>query len=152
MFCWKENDILAENAQQVTSLEDVEGSPMSVQQAYTEMIGREDLTLERYQVRFFLEDAIQHGRLNCEWIGICIPETPGLRRYESQTTDPIIPDASAVPFASRRCSTKILDTSGTSSIQIHTFLYRHPLDSFLRLVETDQNQSPVGDKHELPFV
>lgn len=27
------------------------GTPMSVQQAFAEMIGKEDLTLERYQVR-----------------------------------------------------------------------------------------------------
>ena len=53
MFCWKEHDLFAKNAQQWLSLEGVEGSPMSVQQAYMEMIGTEDLTLERYQVRFF---------------------------------------------------------------------------------------------------
>ena len=52
MFCWKEHDLFAENTQR-GSLDDMEGSPMSVQQAYAEMIGREDLTLERYQVRFF---------------------------------------------------------------------------------------------------
>lgn len=51
MFCWKEHELLAKNGQQEPSLEDVEGTPMSVQQAYAEMIGREDLTLERYQVR-----------------------------------------------------------------------------------------------------
>lgn len=46
MFCWKEHDLLVRGS----SLEDVEGTPMSVQQAYAEMIGKEELTLERYQV------------------------------------------------------------------------------------------------------
>jgi tRNA-splicing endonuclease subunit Sen54 len=59
MFCWKEHNLFAENAQQRPSLEDVEGSPMSVQQAYAEMIGREDITLERYQVRL-----LSRGHLN----------------------------------------------------------------------------------------
>ena len=53
LFCWKEHDLIAQNTQQGSSLEDVEGYPMSVQQSYAEMIGREDLTLERYQVRCF---------------------------------------------------------------------------------------------------
>lgn len=53
MFCWKEHDLFTKNSQQGPSPEGVEGSPMSVQQAYAEMIGREDLTLERYQVRLF---------------------------------------------------------------------------------------------------
>ena len=52
MFCWKEHDLLTRNAPQGSPLKDMEGSPMSVQQAYAEMIGREGLTLERYQVRF----------------------------------------------------------------------------------------------------
>ena len=44
MFCWKdeENDaILPEN---------IGGTPMTVQQAYAEMIGKGELTLERYLV------------------------------------------------------------------------------------------------------
>lgn len=42
MFCWKEGQ---------SSIDGVPGTPMSVQHAYTEMIGKEDLTLERFQVR-----------------------------------------------------------------------------------------------------
>lgn len=61
MFCWKEHNLFAENTRQGPSLEGVEGSPMSVQQAYAEMIGREELTLERYQVRFFSR---RHPRLS----------------------------------------------------------------------------------------
>lgn len=40
MFCWSQID---------DALGD-EGTPMTVQQAYAEMIGKENLTLERYQV------------------------------------------------------------------------------------------------------
>ena len=48
LFCWKQTNL---NLGQVPGLSDVNGSPMSVQQAYTEMIGREGLTLEKFQVR-----------------------------------------------------------------------------------------------------
>jgi tRNA-splicing endonuclease subunit Sen54 len=44
LFCWK--DIQAD----LTGLDDIEGAPMSVQQAFAEIIGKEDLTLEKYQV------------------------------------------------------------------------------------------------------
>ena len=63
MFCWKEHDLFAENTQKGSFLEDMEGSPMSVQQAYAEMIGKEYLTLERYQVRFFVPGHREHGQL-----------------------------------------------------------------------------------------
>lgn len=64
MFCWKEHDRFPENTQLGSSLDDMEGSPMSVQQAYAEMIGKEDLTLERYQVRFFAMGHHECGQLN----------------------------------------------------------------------------------------
>ena len=47
LFFWKQIDL---NVGQVPGLNDVNGSPMSVQQAYAEMIGREGLTLEKFQV------------------------------------------------------------------------------------------------------
>ena len=43
MFCWKTSE--------AEMPEDMEGEPMTVQQAFAEMIGTQDLTLERYQVR-----------------------------------------------------------------------------------------------------
>ncbi|KAJ3558955.1 hypothetical protein NM688_g625 [Phlebia brevispora] len=46
MFCWKASDYVAE---------DIEGEPMTVQQAFAEMIGKEDLTLEKYQVFAYLK-------------------------------------------------------------------------------------------------
>ena len=85
-------------------------------------------------------------------IGICVPETPGLCRHESQTTDSIISDASTLPFAGPRCSTKILDANGSSPVKTRTFPYRHSVRAFLQLVETDQNQPLVGDKYELQLV
>lgn len=50
MFCWKA--VADENGSVNTSegLEDMEGVPMSVQQVFTEMIGQDGLTLEKYQV------------------------------------------------------------------------------------------------------
>jgi tRNA-splicing endonuclease subunit Sen54 len=47
LFCWKQTDL---DVGQVPDLHDINGSPMSVQQAYAEMIGREGLTLEKFQV------------------------------------------------------------------------------------------------------
>jgi len=48
MFCWKETDL---NLSELSGAIDVLGAPMSVQQAYSEMIGTEDLTLDKFQVR-----------------------------------------------------------------------------------------------------
>lgn len=47
LFCWKHVQ-----TEPIVSpgLEDVEGAPMTVQQAFAEMVGTEDLTLEKYQV------------------------------------------------------------------------------------------------------
>ena len=48
LFCWKEMD---SSLGHVAGLDEVYGSPMSVQQAYSEMLGTEDMTLEKFQVR-----------------------------------------------------------------------------------------------------
>lgn len=48
LFCWKRTSLALD---QIPGLNDVLGSPMSVQQAYGEMIGTEGLTLEKFQVR-----------------------------------------------------------------------------------------------------
>lgn len=47
MFCWKESSVATSG----TPIDGIGGSPMSVEQAFAEMIGTEDLTLEKYQVR-----------------------------------------------------------------------------------------------------
>jgi tRNA-splicing endonuclease subunit Sen54 len=48
LFCWKKTPVLDGNS---PNMEDMQGAPMSVHQAYSEMIGVEDLTLEKYQAR-----------------------------------------------------------------------------------------------------
>ncbi|KAF8210505.1 tRNA-splicing endonuclease subunit sen54 N-term-domain-containing protein [Mycena galopus ATCC 62051] len=52
VFCWKATTLDLADAD---GLEEVLGPPMSVQQAFSEMIGTEDLTLERYQVYAYLK-------------------------------------------------------------------------------------------------
>lgn len=57
LFCWKDEPKArlhsASGTEAETEVDEeshMRGSPMSVQQAFAEMIGREDLTLERYHV------------------------------------------------------------------------------------------------------
>jgi tRNA-splicing endonuclease subunit Sen54 len=57
VFCWKETSL---DLASVDNFEEILGSPMSVQQAFSEMIGTEDLTLERYQVW----DHVSRGSVN----------------------------------------------------------------------------------------
>ena len=62
LFCWKalrdddnnddDDELGVEEDEREVELDSAsQGAPMSVQQAYAEMIGREDLTLDRYQVQ-----------------------------------------------------------------------------------------------------
>ncbi|KAL0058373.1 tRNA-splicing endonuclease subunit sen54 [Marasmius tenuissimus] len=52
MFCWKDS-VIVYGASNTDSKENpfevIEGAPMTVQQAFTELIGKEGLTLEKYQ-------------------------------------------------------------------------------------------------------
>jgi tRNA-splicing endonuclease subunit Sen54 len=57
MFCWKESDI---------RLEGLGGVPMTVQQAYSEMIAKEGLTLEKFQVRLTLTEIFSVPLLKCQ--------------------------------------------------------------------------------------
>ncbi|OSC97513.1 hypothetical protein PYCCODRAFT_1419435 [Trametes coccinea BRFM310] len=52
MYCWKPTDVPLPKTE---LLDDMEGVPMTVQQAFAEMIGTEDLTLEKYQVYAYLK-------------------------------------------------------------------------------------------------
>ena len=47
LFCWKDSDL---QFGELPGLSDVSGTPMTVQQAFSEMIGKEDLTIEKFQV------------------------------------------------------------------------------------------------------
>ncbi|KAF9007910.1 tRNA-splicing endonuclease subunit sen54 N-term-domain-containing protein [Cyathus striatus] len=51
LFCYKKIGVDIEN---VPGLEEVPGAPISVQEAYSDMIGKEDLTLEKFQVYSYL--------------------------------------------------------------------------------------------------
>ncbi|KAH9480353.1 putative tRNA-splicing endonuclease subunit sen54 [Psilocybe cubensis] len=52
LFCWKDIDL---DMGIIPGMTEINGSPMSVQQAFSEMIGREDLTLEKFQVYSYLK-------------------------------------------------------------------------------------------------
>lgn len=51
MFCWKPDASVTASS---VGLEEMDGAPMTVQQAFAEIIGTEDLTLEKYQVGMLL--------------------------------------------------------------------------------------------------
>ncbi|KAI0826935.1 tRNA-splicing endonuclease subunit sen54 N-term-domain-containing protein [Trametes gibbosa] len=52
MYCWTATDLLL---RETPHLDDMEGIPMSVQQAYAQMIGCCDLSFEKYQVYAYLK-------------------------------------------------------------------------------------------------
>ncbi|KJA24016.1 hypothetical protein HYPSUDRAFT_39134 [Hypholoma sublateritium FD-334 SS-4] len=52
VFCWKKSDL---EFGELPGLSDVSGTPMTVQQAFSEMIGKEDLTIEKFQVYAYLK-------------------------------------------------------------------------------------------------
>jgi tRNA-splicing endonuclease subunit Sen54 len=54
LFCWKEINLVLDGT--FSEMEDVQGAPMSVQQAYSEMIGQEGLSLEKYQVSGYSDE------------------------------------------------------------------------------------------------
>lgn len=80
LFCWK--DIQAG----LSDLGDVEGAPMTVQQAFSEMIGKEDLTLEKYQV-IDITDLFLWGSLNLV-LGLCILAAPGVCGHSHRCAEP----------------------------------------------------------------
>lgn len=52
------------------------GTPITVQQAFAEMIGKEDMTLERYEVNLIL--LCLQPCLMPSYLVLCVPETPRL--------------------------------------------------------------------------
>ncbi|KAI0647909.1 tRNA-splicing endonuclease subunit sen54 N-term-domain-containing protein [Trametes meyenii] len=52
MYCWKPTSLPLPHTEH---LDDIEGVPMTVQQVYTEAMGTEDLTFEKYQVYAYLK-------------------------------------------------------------------------------------------------
>jgi hypothetical protein len=90
LFCWKENPLLVSND---LALHDVDGSPMSVQQAYTEMIGKEDLTLEKYQAR--LPSGQTRRTINSS-LGIRLSKALRIYGGQSPTSFTFLPNSYAV--------------------------------------------------------
>lgn len=76
MFCWK--------AMEGAAVDDMEGEPMSVQQAFAEMIGKEDLTLEKYHVRTATLFAFC-PLLTCR-PGLRVSQTPRLCRHTNKAS------------------------------------------------------------------
>lgn len=78
MFCWKKTDL---EFGEMPGLSDVSGTPMTVQQAFSEMIGKEDLTIEKFQVRrIYSFQSFQMLKLNT---GLRVSQTIGLRCHKN---------------------------------------------------------------------
>lgn len=78
MFCWKKNDL---EFGEMPGLSDVSGTPMTVQQAFSEMIGKEDLTIEKFQVRrIYSFQSFQMLKSNT---GLRVSQTIGLRCHKN---------------------------------------------------------------------
>ncbi|KAK7031218.1 tRNA-splicing endonuclease subunit sen54 [Paramarasmius palmivorus] len=59
LFCWRESQVpfaaVYDGPPSENPFELIAGAPMTVQQAYSELLGKEDLTLEKYQVYAYLK-------------------------------------------------------------------------------------------------
>ena len=99
LFCWKAsgdgpgNDVEWDTASQ--------GAPMSVQQAYAEMIGKQDLTLDRYLVSAVVSSLpldrtrlIPRPRRPKDFF---LPSPPRLHRHESEAAVPRLSRSRRVP-------------------------------------------------------
>ena len=74
LFCWKPVQA------KPLGLEEIEGAPMTVQQAFTEMIGKEDLSLEKYQVSSLQALVTTFTHVIS---GLLLPSTSRLCRHKS---------------------------------------------------------------------
>lgn len=85
MFCYKQEGSDPEDMYPDGPVEpgdaNVHGTPMSVQQAFADMIGKEDLTLERYQVcLYFAED---YKLSLTDLLGLRVSQTPWILVHAS---------------------------------------------------------------------
>lgn len=138
LLCWKESAVEYPND---GTFESISGSPMTVQQAYTEMIGKEDLTMDRYQVR-------QSVLLSAfDWLtrvqGLRVSEALGLHCDSYKTSYRILP-------AHRSVSTIAIDVDILLVMQFKNFRslfvvyfdnFSYTLSRFLWLVEAIANTS-----------
>jgi tRNA-splicing endonuclease subunit Sen54 len=79
LFCWKESEVSASMKDELESdFDDCNltiGTPMSVQQGFTELIGVDGLELQHYLVSIIGRNLCTHIEGN---IGICLSKTAGL--------------------------------------------------------------------------
>ncbi|KAL9714130.1 tRNA-splicing endonuclease subunit sen54 [Leucoagaricus gongylophorus] len=93
LFCWKKSDAHTAHLQ---GFEGIVGTPMSVQQAYAEMIGKENLTLERFQACFLTIKAKSiFSSFSQVFYNIFKPSTP------FKKTTPPLPDFQVVVVNAR---------------------------------------------------
>jgi tRNA-splicing endonuclease subunit Sen54 len=92
LFCWKDCGL---DLAHVPGLDHIPGPPMTVQQAYSELTGVEDLTLERFQVRLGAFGA-RNSFVLIALIGVHIPQAPWLFRHACSPTESILSVGSPV--------------------------------------------------------
>ncbi|KAK1230057.1 tRNA-splicing endonuclease subunit sen54 [Marasmius sp. AFHP31] len=99
MFCWKDSDAVygASNANNKENhFEIIEGAPMTVQQAFTELIGKEGLTLEKYQASLA---ALFYGfMLTSSATGILVPQAIRIFSHTDSTPKRALPDRRTIPL------------------------------------------------------
>jgi tRNA-splicing endonuclease subunit Sen54 len=96
LFCTKESPTLKSN---VPGSEDIEGAPMSVQQAFAEMIGTEDLSLEKYQVCYLYGICIISA--NCCYQVFAYLKRLGFSVTRTEPPTPCYPSAQPYPAHNR---------------------------------------------------
>jgi hypothetical protein len=114
LFCWKatsRDDDVDDEDEGIEWDSASQGAPMSVQQAYAEMIGKQDLTLERYQVcvpssPFFFPPLLKN-HLNVLWTvspsvkkpkkDFLLSSPPGLHSDSSEASFPCLSRSCRVP-------------------------------------------------------
>jgi tRNA-splicing endonuclease subunit Sen54 len=151
MFCWMEHDLFG-GISRHPGLEEMEGSPMSVQQAFTEMIGKEDLTLEKYQV--CIEFLIPRGTsYEINLSGLLLFKTTWLCCYEDKTANGRVSHATSIsPFLYNRSEQRFGIRTDTIHAQ-ELFLARSAvICTQVRLVETPSNKPMVRYQHGLSYV
>lgn len=127
LFCWKQSDLLTKNTL------GLEGSPMSVHQAYSEMIGMENLTLDKYQVHSSPSLSVFLWSLIWKNAGIRVPEKTGIRCHSSRPSYDVVSQSSSADSESNAGTNSI---SATLCCVFILVVEVHPVvDGRFRLVE-----------------
>lgn len=94
MYCWKPTVLPLHHT---PHLDDMEGVPMTVQEAFAEMIGSADLTFEKYQVRWEEASLPRETVLDECATGLCVPQTVRICSYTGETALSRLSDPTSVP-------------------------------------------------------